>query len=161
NFGTLTWSSGGLYGANGAEIHNEGTFHADSQSGSLATYTGAPARFTNAGAFTKATGTGTTSISAQFANAGSVHADTGKLDFSGGGTPTLIEDELDDPLLCPTPTNPQTGSWGSDGTASVDFSQGCFKLGGSVMTGTVNVKGATVLGAGWQGPAAAVYATSG
>jgi len=161
NRGELTWSGGGLYGVNGAEVRNENTFHANSESGSLATYSGTTARFINTGSFTKATGTGTTSISAQFDNDGSVHADTGKLDFSGGGTPTLIEDELDDPLLCPTPTNPQTGSWGSDGTASVDFSQGCFKLGGSIMTGTVNVKGAKVLGGGWQGLGAAIYATSG
>jgi hypothetical protein len=53
----------------------------------------------NTGTLRKSAGTGTTSVQIQVNNDGAVTADTGKLTFSGGGTPTLIEDGLDDPLL--------------------------------------------------------------
>src|SRR5438094_9842306 len=49
-------------------------------------YCGAGARFQNAGTVRKSGGTGTTSISIPFNNAGTVEVEEGTLQFNGGGS---------------------------------------------------------------------------
>jgi hypothetical protein len=164
--GPTTFPEGTLRTANGATLANGGLFSADAENnwfgGAFHDDGGsAPSKFLNkpGGTLRKLTGTGTTGVEIPFDNQGAVDAATGDLRFSRGGIPASAPPVIDDPLLCPQPRNPQTGSWTAGTSGEVEFGgPDCFVLGGgTVMTGTIHNTGATILAGAVQGLGAIFY----
>ena len=94
NHGTLTWASGALVLAEGAQVSNSGTFYANdngksSSCGGLCRSEGidpgtGSGSFDNTGSFIKYAGT-ESEIEVPFENQGSVTAESGKFKFDDGG----------------------------------------------------------------------------
>ena len=126
---TTVTGSGSLTAGNGARIVNAtgATFDVQADSG---IFTGAApvGRLENAGTFRKSGGAGTSTISVELDNDGSLAASSGLLRLSGGdGTAT------------------QTGSFGGTGAGIVEFIAGGYDLAaGSSFTGQVNLTGGTL-----------------
>jgi hypothetical protein len=164
--GTLTFASGTIRAYNGATIRNNATFNANSQAvwwgPAINASGGAAPQLINTGALQKTAGTGNTGIGVTFDNEGTVNAQTGTVSFSGGGIPPQGGGYIDDPILCPQPVNTQMGTWTTSTSASIKMTAGCDAIGtGAVISGTLNVQGATVLIGAVQGASALLYATSG
>ncbi len=164
--GTLTFSSGTIRAYNGATIRNTATFNANSQAvwwgPAINASGGAAPQLINTGTLQKTAGTGNTGIGVTFDNEGTVNAQTGTVSFSGGGIPPQGGGYIDDPILCPQPINTQMGAWTTSTSASIKMTAGCDAIGtGAVISGTLNVQGATVLIGAVQGASALLYATSG
>jgi RHS repeat-associated protein len=81
NYGTTTWSSGTVEVEGSDGIENAGTFIANSESGIGIHKDGEDTWFHNSGIVEKTSGTGTTVISVEFENAGTVVAHTGKIEI--------------------------------------------------------------------------------
>ncbi len=88
NNGTVNWQAGQLRTGNGGSVTNNATWN-DSAASNFVNPFGNAASFTNAssGTYTR-TGTGTTTFSVPFTNAGTVEINGGTLAFSGGYTQT-------------------------------------------------------------------------
>ncbi|WP_304439300.1 Calx-beta domain-containing protein, partial [Anabaena sp. 4-3] len=131
--GTVTWTGGDIYAANGAIWNNTATGVFDIQSDrSFYHWYGNRPIFNNAGILKKTAGTGTTTIHAALNNTGLIQVQTGTLNLQGGGT--------------------SSGIFEVDSGASLVFGGGTYNItGGSLTTdnltvssGTVTVTGATV-----------------
>ncbi len=80
-----TWTgTGGIRIGTGAVLNNNGTWDAQNDSAISIQFTG-PAAVNNVGTFKKSAGTGSTSISINFNNTGTVLVQSGTLSVSGGG----------------------------------------------------------------------------
>lgn len=78
NEGTFTLTAGQLLFSEGAEIHNTGTFNANGEgTAAIASIEAGP--FVNTGIFQKTSGSGTTNISPDFENLGTIKEGTGSL----------------------------------------------------------------------------------
>ncbi len=142
NEGTVTLgASGGVSGqldmVEGAKLENAGTFNADSypagcvpgsNSAAIQNNGGSPS-VGNTGVFNAGAGSGhTASVSVPFNNGGVVSAQSGTLQFSGGGVPEHVA----------------VGSWGKESGASLVLSAGTFLIGEEVDLSQVEISGATV-----------------
>ena len=133
NAGTLTFGSGTLLLSEGARFDNQGTFKDNSESSCYgpqikpAGSGGAPSLL-NTGTFEKTAGAGTSTVAVNFGNDGHVEAQTGELDFTGGGIPGEIA----------------TGSWSTLSGASIVLGGGTFVIAEEVDLSAVEVAGATV-----------------
>jgi hypothetical protein len=88
NAGDATWAGAGAFNVNGGAVVNnqaDATFTVQSDQ-SFFWHTGGSPTFNNAGTFTKAAGTGTTTMSGQFNNSGTVTVNSGTLSLTGGVT---------------------------------------------------------------------------
>jgi RHS repeat-associated protein len=90
NQGTTTWTgTSGMTWAFGAQFVNSGTFTVQNDQSIFFFGPGATPIFSNSGTFVKAAGTGTTTFdNIPFNNTGTVNAQSGTIDFAGGGTTT-------------------------------------------------------------------------
>ncbi|WCB91758.1 hypothetical protein DSM104299_00435 [Baekduia alba] len=77
NSGSLTWGAGGFAMREGALFYNEGTFHANGETGTL--YGDASGLIDNVGTIVKDSGNGTTTIDQHIDNPGTVQRATGTL----------------------------------------------------------------------------------
>jgi hypothetical protein len=84
--GNSTWSGGTVYHGTGSTLVNQGTLLNEHNGHLYHYYGGTRLAFTNAGTFTKQTGTGTTDLEATFNNTGTVNVTSGTLELGGGGT---------------------------------------------------------------------------
>ena len=163
NAGTLDLIGGAIRVRNAATIANSGTLRVNSEStywgGAIVHVEGAPSRLLSSGTLTKSAGTGTTELAIPFDNQGTVDATTGQLRFSRGGIGVTIPPEIDDPLICPQPRNPQHGGWYAGSGAQVSFTgSDCLVWGGgTILSGTIRIAGAKVLAGGLQGAGALLY----
>lgn len=132
NEGTLTFSWGTLLMSNGAQLENEGTFEDNTEASCDGTQIqasgGANPSLLNTGVFDKTAGSGTSTVAVGFTNQGTVEAQTGTLDFSGGGVPGEIA----------------YGAWTVQGEGSIVFSAGTFWISEGVSLSMVRNAGATV-----------------
>jgi len=80
NAGTATWTAGDIGLNNGATINNSGTWDVQTDS-YLTNLDGSLSIFNNSGVFQKTAGTGSTMVSIDFDNSGSVDAQVGSLRF--------------------------------------------------------------------------------
>ncbi|HTA56525.1 MAG TPA: Ig-like domain-containing protein, partial [Candidatus Baltobacteraceae bacterium] len=132
NNGTVTWSgtAGSLDAVNGAVINNpaNGVWNYVNDS-SLVFGGGATSAFNNAGKFEKTGGTGTSTISVNFNNTGTVLGNSATMAFTGGGN-------------CGSTCG---GSYTPNTVGSINFAGGIFGQSGPINgTGTVNFNGATM-----------------
>ena len=132
NNGTVTWSgtAGSLDAVNGAVINNpaNGVWNYVNDS-SLVFGGGATSAFNNAGKFEKTGGTGTSTISVNFNNTGTVLDNSATMAFTGGGN-------------CGSTCG---GSYTPNTVGSINFAGGIFGQSGPINgTGTVNFNGATM-----------------
>jgi hypothetical protein len=126
NEGTFTVTSGTLFGSEGAEIHNIGTFNANRETyAALESASGEEGLFVNSGTFRKTSGTETSYVNMEFENKGTVDAQTGKLAFFGGGSGN------------------SSSQWESSAESELQFTGGSFSLKGGSLTGAVTVTGFT------------------
>jgi hypothetical protein len=135
NEGTLTFTWGTLFMADGAKIENRGTFYDNSEAGCyglqigvLPESSGPDPSFVNTGAFAKTAEVGTATVGTTFGNEGSVEAQSGMLEFTGGGIPEEIA----------------LGSWSVAGEGTIVLAEGTFLIGEAVNLSAVNMTGATV-----------------
>jgi hypothetical protein len=149
NDGQLTWASGSIWAANGAQIHNAGTLDANADGENLNWWYGNQPTLTNTGRIEKTAGTGSVNLALPFDNEGDVLAQGGGLRFTAGGiaaTSTVLEPPAD-PDCRFTPVDPSHGSWRTlaGNNASIELGGGCWTLGGgTTLGGTVRVAGARV-----------------
>ncbi len=141
NAGTLTFGSGTLLMSEGARFDNQGTFKDNSESSCHGAQiqpsgSGTAPSLLNTGTFEKTAGTGTSTVAVAFGNDGHVEAQTGELDFTGGGIPGEIA----------------TGSWSVLSGASIVLSGGTFVIAEEVNLSAVEVSGATVERESLAGP---------
>jgi hypothetical protein len=149
--GALGFLSGRVELCQGATIDNHGTATVDTEDGAPGlpswqqpglydAFQGARGRFNNSGTTRKGQGSGTTLIGPQFHNHGTAEADSGKLVFTGGGIPGAGVPEFPE---CPFQPQIQDGTWAAASGAEIDFSAGCYKLGGDTqISGNVSITGA-------------------
>jgi hypothetical protein len=150
NEGTVTLgASGGVSGQldmlEGAKLENAGTFNLDSypsgcvpgsNSASIQNNGGSPT-VSNTGTFNANVGSEyTASVSVPFNNDGTVTAQSGTLQFSGGGIPATVA----------------TGAWSTNEGTAIVLSSGTFLIGSSVDLSQVEVTGATVTREEGSGP---------
>jgi Concanavalin A-like lectin/glucanases superfamily len=132
NEGTLTFGWGTLFLAEGSRLENKGTFADNSEASCNITQIrnerGTSSSIVNTGTFEKTSGSGTSTVSVNFNNLGSVIAQTGTLAFADGGIPEEVA----------------TGSWAVQGGGSLVLSGGTFLIGEEVDLSAVRVQGATV-----------------
>jgi hypothetical protein len=83
--GQAVWSSGTIFGANGARIVNDGLF-VNGFDGTLVYQTGTLPVFDNTGEFRKSAGAGTTQVGFAFNNTGTARVNTGTLRLIAGGS---------------------------------------------------------------------------
>jgi hypothetical protein len=88
NPATATWSGTGAFRVGGGSVvHNTGTW--DCQNDASIAYLGGPLpTFDNSGTFKKSSGAGTTTVAIRIDNTGTVQAQTGTINLTGGGTHT-------------------------------------------------------------------------
>jgi RHS repeat-associated protein len=140
NEGTLVWSSGTVYGEDGATITNSGTFDTNAEnaygdwfsSGLLRGGGGVPT-IVNTGTLAKTSGTGVTDVQFAVENEGTVEEiPEGVLALTGG---SAGEDNTG------TWVSPSSSPWGS----GIALGPGTFSLGsGTHISGTMTLAGATV-----------------
>lgn len=159
NEGTMTISSGGLYGTSGAELDNShgATIYLNAE-GTISGLSGSTqASLINDGSIEKDAGAGTSLIAYAADNEGTVSAQTGEIDLEGGSLPwyedletlpTLESSSLDDPSQCPTPPVAQQGAWSTSSSGSIALGGGCYTLGGaSMLTGNIEIDSTVQIGA--------------
>ncbi len=133
NEGTLAFGWGTMMLSAGAQFQNDGTFKDDSEAScdgpqiQVASGGSAPS-IINHGTFEKAAGGGTGTVAVTFGNDGHVEAQTGRLDFSGGGIPEAVA----------------TGTWTAAGAGSLGLTGGTFLIAEGADLSAVEVSGATV-----------------
>ena len=88
NNGTVWWTSGILRSGNGGTVDNYGIWNCQSDQTFNNAYGGTGTTFNNYGTFIKSGNSGTTLLDSgvAFNNTGTVNAQSGTLDFNGGGT---------------------------------------------------------------------------
>lgn len=92
NQGELTWSTGSVWGMDGAGIDNQGTLHANSEGADgLRSVSGEESTLTNNGILDKGAGAGSTRIGFQIDNENSVIARAGRLNLEGGTIPGIAQ----------------------------------------------------------------------
>ncbi|WYM00653.1 MAG: Calx-beta domain-containing protein [Gloeotrichia echinulata CP02] len=127
NQGTTTWTDGHIYLYDGAVWNNTDTGVFDIQSDrSFVYYYGNQPKLNNAGTLKKTAGTGTTYISTQFNNTGTVQVSSGTLNLQGGGT--------------------SSGIFKADTGGTLLFSGGNYNFTGGSLTGSgvISISGGTV-----------------
>jgi RHS repeat-associated protein len=124
NEGTFANTSGTLSEYEGAEFLNKGTYTTKSETATIIGLKAGTASFVNKGTFQKTAGSTTAEINVPFENTGTVIAQTGKLNFTGGGSSNSF------------------GQWEAAKGAEVRFGGGPFTLGGS-LSGPVAFAGST------------------
>jgi RHS repeat-associated protein len=109
NEGTINFTDSYLNLRAGAIFDNIGTFNANSEGVGLTDEAADPGEFLNAGIFEKTSGTGTTKVSAPFANQGEIKELTGHLDIehkvaaeASEHTPNEACGKAGDPVACAT-----------------------------------------------------------
>jgi Concanavalin A-like lectin/glucanases superfamily len=137
NEGVLEYVWGTLDMASGATLENKGTLDYETRSSCHEPQiglTGEGAQILNAGTFERlAQDTG--GIGVPFNNGGTVEAQSGRLEFSGGGVPEEVA----------------TGSWKAPG-GSIALTAGTFLIGDEVDLSQVEVTGATVVRTALEAP---------
>jgi hypothetical protein len=137
NEGVLEYQWGTLDMASGATLENRGTLDYETRSSCHEPQiglTGEGAQILNDGTFARlASATG--GIGVPFNNDGTVEAQAGRLEFSGGGVPEEVA----------------TGSWTADG-GSIALTAGTFLIGDEVDLSEVEVTGATVVRTSLEAP---------
>ncbi|HWI70616.1 MAG TPA: hypothetical protein VNT55_01575, partial [Baekduia sp.] len=136
NRGSLTVSRGSVRGARGALWRNSGTLTLNSEANwwgaaLVDAFDGDHPQLinTSTGTLNKTSGTGSSGIAFLFDNEGAVDAQSGRLDFSGGGGPSA------------------DGTWSASGGSgsSIDFTGGAFTLGaGAQADGAMRVTNGSV-----------------
>ncbi|WP_222595614.1 beta strand repeat-containing protein, partial [Microcystis aeruginosa] len=121
NQGTVTWTNGDIYLYNGATWNNTatGVFDIQGNNGFYQWYSN-QAKLNNAGTLKKTAGTGTTTISTQLNNTGTVQVQTGTLNLTGGGS--------------------SSGNWNLSNGATLQLANN-YTLQGGVVTGNGTVIG--------------------
>ncbi|NCR71712.1 MAG: hypothetical protein GPI93_11170 [Microcystis aeruginosa LG13-12] len=121
NQGTVTWTNGDIYLYNGANWNNTATGVFDIQGNNGFIYwSGNQPKLNNAGTLKKTAGTGTTTISTQLNNTGTVQVQTGTLNLTGGGS--------------------SSGNWNLSNGATLQLANN-YTLQGGVVTGNGTVIG--------------------
>ena len=140
-----TLSGGSLTLANGAIFnHNAGTFTIADNSG-LAQGAGAAGQFNNAGIFSKSGGAGTSSITGiQFANSGTVNANSGTLDVAVNGTHAGLFNVTGGNTLRFSAGATLSAASTVSGAGSVDIPGGTVSVNGAYSPATTNVNGGTL-----------------
>ncbi len=151
NHGTLTWGSGALILAEGAQLSNSSTFYANdngtsSWCGGLCRGEGidpgtGSGTFENTGSVIETAGS-EAEIEVPFNNQGSVTAETGKIRLTGGGISG----------------HTASGSWSASGSStSIEFAGGTFTFGSAIsVSGELILSGGEVKAGDLQGPNAEV-----
>jgi RHS repeat-associated protein len=147
NHGTLTWGSGALILAEGAQLSNSSTFYANdngtsSSCGGLCRGEGidpgtGSGTFENTGSVIEIAGS-EAEIEVPFNNQGSVTAETGKIRLTGGGISG----------------HTASGSWSATGSStSIEFAGGTFTLGSAIsVSGELIFSSGEVKAGDLQGP---------
>ncbi|MFN9673050.1 MAG: Calx-beta domain-containing protein [Microcystis sp.] len=121
NQGTVTWTNGDIYLYNGENCNNTATGVFDIQGNNGFIYwSGNQPKLNNAGTLKKTAGTGTTTISTQLNNTGTVQVQTGTLNLTGGGS--------------------SSGNWNLSNGATLQLANN-YTLQGGVVTGNGTVIG--------------------
>ncbi|MCM0590374.1 MAG: Calx-beta domain-containing protein [Gloeotrichia echinulata DEX184] len=121
NQGTTTWTGGDIYLYDSAVWNNTDTGVFDIQSDrSFVYYYGNQSKLNNAGILKKTAGTGTTYISTQFNNTGTVQVSSGTLNLQSGGT--------------------SSGNWAVNNGAILQFSSN-YTLQGGTLAGSGTIIG--------------------
>src|SRR6185437_6193285 len=151
NSGTVTWSTGSLYGGYGARIDNTGILYANAQDPSgnwfstgMLRGSGAAPAFVNSGTLDKSSGNGLSVIQFGLENSGTVEDSDaeGQLSFTGGTTGSSGEGSF---------VAPASDPW----AAGIVFTSGSFDLGTSVeMSGAISLAGGNVEVGSIKGPSA-------
>jgi RHS repeat-associated protein len=137
NHGTLTWASGALVLAEGAQVSNSGTFYANDNGPScsgLCRGTGidpgtGSGTFENTGSVIESAGS-KAGVEVGFDNQGTVKANSGKLEFKSGGISG----------------HTATGTWSATGGATaIEFTGGSFTWGSEItLAGSIVDAGAVI-----------------
>jgi RHS repeat-associated protein len=144
NDGTMTWAAGAIFLEEGAQISNNGTFYANDNGAScgggcrghgIDTGSGSGS-FENAGSVIESAGS-EVEVEVGFDNQGSVKAETGRLNFKGGGISG----------------HTAAGSWlATGGSSAIEFTGGTFTWGSKVgIEGSIVDAGAVINAGDVQG----------
>jgi RHS repeat-associated protein len=166
NGGSLTFASGSLFGENGAQIVNDGSFALNSEAtnytaASMVANGGAASAFVNNGTLVKNAGSGAGAMQWLIDNEGSgtVASSSGSLTFSGGDLGALPSNQ--NPLTGGLGSTGEQGQWLGSGTGTINFSGGNYWLGTGIrMTGQISLSGASVTAQSINAPSASLSISS-
>ncbi len=143
NEGKFTLTSGRIEESETTVIENTGTFNANSETSHAIKAEGTKTSVINTGTFRKASGTGTTEVTAKVENKGVVDAEKGTLEFTGGGSSS------------------GSNHWEASEGAKVYFDGSTFSLNSGSLSGRIKDQASTLDVEGVTGTAAELEVSSG